>query len=78
MKKIQNPLTVVGLFAGTAEIAGTTVLPLVSESIQNIFIWYVMGFPILLVVLFLLLLILIQKCYILQVILPMRKILWHY
>ena len=52
MKKIDNPLTVVGLFAGIAEIAGTTVLPLVSEPIQNVFIWYVMGFPILLVVLF--------------------------
>lgn len=52
MKKIKNPLTIIGLFAGIAEIAGTTVLPLVSENVQNIFIWYVMGFPVLLVVLF--------------------------
>lgn len=52
MKKIKNPLTVIGLFAGIAEIAGTTVLPLVSEDVQNIFIWYVMGFPVLLVILF--------------------------
>lgn len=52
MKKIKNPLTIIGLFAGIAEIAGTTVLPLVSENVQSIFIWYVMGFPVLLVVLF--------------------------
>lgn len=52
MKKIKNPLTIIGLFAGIAEIAGTTVLPLVSENVQNIFIWYVMGFPVLLVILF--------------------------
>lgn len=52
VKKIKNPLTIIGLFAGIAEIAGTTVLPLVSDTVQSIFIWYVMGFPVLLVVLF--------------------------
>lgn len=52
MKKISNPLTIIGLFAGIAEVAGTVVLPFVSLELQKFFIWYVMGFPILLVVLF--------------------------
>lgn len=52
MRKISNPLTIIGIFAGIAEVAGTAVLPLMSESLQKIFIWYVMGFPILLVLLF--------------------------
>lgn len=52
MKKISNPLTIIGIFAGIAEVAGTAVLPLVSSELQHIFIWYVMGFPVLLVVIF--------------------------
>lgn len=52
MKKIKNPLTIIGVFAGIAEVAGTAVLPLVSTELQKFFIWYVMGFPVLLVVLF--------------------------
>ena len=52
MKKIHNPLTIIGLFAGTAEVAGTVVMPLLSVSVQKIFIWYVIGFPVLLVILF--------------------------
>lgn len=52
MKKISNPLTIIGIFAGIAEVAGTAVLPLVSEALQKVFIWYVMGFPVLLVLLF--------------------------
>ncbi|MCB6415113.1 FHA domain-containing protein [Faecalimonas umbilicata] len=52
MKKIQNPLTIIGIFAGIAEVAGTTVLPFVDTELQKIFICYVMGFPLLLVILF--------------------------
>lgn len=52
MKRIKNPLTIIGLFAGIAEVAGTAVLPLVSLELQKFFVWYVMGFPVLLVVLF--------------------------
>lgn len=52
MKRIKNPLTIIGLFAGIAEVAGTAVLPLVLAELQKFFIWYVMGFPVLLVVLF--------------------------
>lgn len=52
MKKISNPLTIIGIFAGTAEVAGTVVLPFVSDKLEPTFIWYVMLFPIFLVSLF--------------------------
>ena len=51
-KKITNPLTIVGIFSGVAEIAGTTVLAFLSPELQALFIWYVMLFPVLLVLLF--------------------------
>lgn len=49
---IKNPLTIIAIFAGLAEIAGTTALALVDKELQNVFIWFVMGFPFLLVCLF--------------------------
>lgn len=52
MKKVKNPLTVIGLFAGIAEVAGTVVLPFVNGNLQIIFIWYIIGFPVFLVLLF--------------------------
>lgn len=52
MKQIKNPLTIIGMFAGLAEVAGTVVLPFVEKELQGLFIWYIMGFPTLLVVLF--------------------------
>jgi len=52
IKKVSNPLTIIAIFACLAELAGTVVLPIVSTSLQSLFIWYVIGFPILLVILF--------------------------
>ena len=52
MKKISNPLTIIGIFAGIAEVAGTVVFPLVSQELQHVFIWYVMGLPVFLVLAF--------------------------
>jgi hypothetical protein len=49
---IKNPLTVIAIFAGIAEVSGTIVLPLLDSSIQNTFMWFVMGFPCVLVLLF--------------------------
>jgi len=49
---IKNPLTIIAIFAGLAEIAGTTALALVDKELQAIFIWFVMGFPLVLVCLF--------------------------
>jgi cytochrome oxidase assembly protein ShyY1 len=52
MKKISNPLTIIGMFAGIAEVSGTVVLPFIDRSLQYLFIWYVMGFPVFLVAVF--------------------------
>ena len=49
---VKNPLTVIAIFAGLAEVSGTVVLPLVAPETQKMFIWFLMAFPVLLVVLF--------------------------
>jgi hypothetical protein len=50
--KITNPLTLIAVFAGLAETAGTLVLPNLDAALQKTFIWYVMLFPTTLVVTF--------------------------
>ena len=52
IKKVSNPLTIIAIFAGLAEISGTVVLPLLSQESQLIYLWFLMGFPILLICLF--------------------------
>ncbi len=52
MKAVSNPLTIIALFAALAEVAGTVSLKFLTSELQAIFIWFVMGFPILLVGLF--------------------------
>lgn len=52
MKKpeiIKNPLTLLAIFAGLSDIAMTGVLPFLTSEIQGIFMWFVMGYPLLLV-----------------------------
>jgi len=50
---IKNPLTIIAIFAGIAEISGTGVLIFISDTDnQRLFIWFVMIFPILLICLF--------------------------
>ena len=49
---VKNPLTVIAIFAGLAEVAGTAVLPFVGDANQLTYIWFLMLFPSLLVVLF--------------------------
>lgn len=49
---VKNPLTVIAIFAGLAEVAGTVVLPFVAEANQNTYIWFLVLFPVLLVALF--------------------------
>jgi len=51
IRGIQNPLTIIAIFAGLAEIAGTVALATVNREIQPTFVWFVMGFPVLLVLL---------------------------
>jgi hypothetical protein len=53
---IKNPLTVIAVFAGLAEVSATIALPQLDIAIQSKFVWFVMLFPVLLVVLFFLML----------------------
>jgi len=50
--KVQNPLTIIALFAGIAEVAGTVVLLGLPLEIQRIFVWFTIGFPIAIVAAF--------------------------
>jgi len=49
---IKNPLTIIAIFAGIAEISGTIILPLLSAQIQETYVWFLILFPCLLVMLF--------------------------
>lgn len=49
---VKNPLTVIAIFAGLAEVAGTVVLPFVAVTNQLVYIWFLMLFPTLLVIFF--------------------------
>lgn len=49
---IKNPLSVIAIFAGIAEISGTLVLPHIAPENQYLFIWFLMIFPFALVVMF--------------------------
>lgn len=46
---VKNPLTIIAIFAGLAEVFGTLVLPLMDVSVQIIFVWFLMFFPVALV-----------------------------
>lgn len=50
--KITNPLTIIAIFSGLAEVSGTLVLPFVDASNQAFFIYFLVLFPTLIVVLF--------------------------
>ena len=63
-KRVNNPLTLIAIFAGIAEIASTYAIGYVKEDLQYIFIWFVIGFPILLVLLCLYNLNFQTKCFI--------------
>lgn len=49
---IKNPLTIIAIFAALVEIGSIFVLPFLSTPIQSIYLYFLMGFPILLVILF--------------------------
>ena len=49
---IKNPLTIIALFSGIAEISGTGVLPFISPHHQGKYVWFLMLFPVFLVSIF--------------------------
>jgi len=53
---IKNPLTIIAIFAGLAEVGGTIVLPLLQEKTQAVYVWFLMVFPTFLVGVFFLVL----------------------
>lgn len=52
VRTISNPLTIIAIFAALAEINATISIGLVDKELQGVFIWFVILFPILLVLLF--------------------------
>lgn len=52
MSPVKNPLTIIAIFAAIAEISGTVILPFIAPTNQTVYVWFLMIFPILLIVLF--------------------------
>jgi len=52
ISRVNNPLTVIAIFAGLAEVAGSVALAVVAPSVQETFVWFIMLFPVALVILF--------------------------
>jgi len=52
IKRINNPLTIIAIFAALAEVNATIAIGLIEPGLHSIFIWFVIGFPTLLVILF--------------------------
>lgn len=52
IKKINNPLTIIAIFAALAEINATIAIGLIDKDLHYIFIWFVILFPTILVLLF--------------------------
>jgi hypothetical protein len=52
IKGVRNPLTIIAIFAGLAEISGTGILPFIAQPNQATYIWFLMIFPVILVGLF--------------------------
>jgi hypothetical protein len=42
---IKNPLTIIGIFAGIAEVSGTTIITFLTLNQQDIFIWFLFFSP---------------------------------
>ena len=51
-KHISNPLTIIGVFCSISEISGTIILLNVSGIVQYIFLGFVIGFPVAILILF--------------------------
>lgn len=52
IKKINNPLTIIAIFAALAEVNATIAIGLIDKDLHYIFIWFIIGFPSILVILF--------------------------
>ncbi|TCD46832.1 hypothetical protein [Chlorobium sp. N1] len=55
-RRINTPLTIMGMFAVLTEVSSSVVLPALPPELQSVFVWFVMGFPSALLLLFFLVL----------------------
>ena len=51
-KKVDNPLTIIAIFAGITEVAASVALPFLQQNIQQVFVWFLIFFPFVLIVAF--------------------------
>src|SRR5215216_6579467 len=49
---VRNPLTIIAIFSGIAEVSGTAVLPFLQNGNQTLYVWFLMIFPLMIVILF--------------------------
>lgn len=49
---VRNPLTIIAIFSGIAEVSGTAVLPFLQNENQTLYVWFLMIFPLTIVILF--------------------------
>jgi hypothetical protein len=52
IKRINNPLTIIAIFAALEEVNATIAIGLINKELHHIFIWFVILFPTILVILF--------------------------
>lgn len=52
MKSVTNPLTIIGLFCGVAEVVSLFTITRITPELQSTLLLFVMGFPVLIVLLF--------------------------
>lgn len=44
-RKVDNPLTIIAIFAGITEVAASVALPLLNQDTQQVFVWFLIIFP---------------------------------
>jgi hypothetical protein len=50
--KVDNPLTIIAIFAGITEVASSVALPFLDHEIQHVFVWFLIFFPFALIIAF--------------------------
>lgn len=51
-RKVDNPLTIIAIFAGITEVAASAALPFLHQDTQLVFVWFLILFPFALIVAF--------------------------
>lgn len=50
LKPVSNPLSIIAIFAGLAEVAGAVTVAFIDSELQAVFVWFLMVFPMVLVI----------------------------